>query len=231
MHKGPTYWVLTKLNWQLLLWQRPLRKIYIVKECRCGHESFVTNALLSHPPLNMLDETVFLGNTWLIIMENHVLRIHFQCVPEFSITNSSTGWFFNGSSRFSLPKWKTNYSLPEKLFSRNFHLFLILNIGRKKHPVLLQKVEVDIHIRLNAMARDKFLFVKIMRSTYGFHRSNCPNSWAPILKSNIGSPRVSQLSLQTVSPILSQSLLLSSIIFENWTELYTVRSDKPLIFN
>ena len=88
-----------------------------------------------------------------------------------------------------------------------------------------------IYIRLNAMARDIFLFVKIMRSTYGFHRSNCPNSWASILKSNIGSPRVSQLSLQTVSPILSQSLLLSSIIFENWTELYTVRSDKPLIFD
>ena len=123
MHKGPTYWVLTKLNWQLLLWQRPLRKIYIVKECRCGHESFVTNALLSHPPLNMLDETVFLGNTWLIIMENHVLRTHFQCVPEFSITNSSTGWFFNGSSRFSVPKWKTNNSLPEKLFQEIFIYF------------------------------------------------------------------------------------------------------------
>ena len=123
MHKGPTYWVLTKLNWQLLLWQRPLQKIYIVKECRCGHESFVTNALLSHPPLNMLDETVFLGNTWLIIMENHVLRTHFQCVPEFSITNSSTGWFFNGSSRFSVQNEKQITVYQKNFFQEIFIYF------------------------------------------------------------------------------------------------------------
>ena len=115
----------------------------------------------SYSPLNMLDDTVFLGNTWPILMENHVLRTHFQYLPNFSITIFSRGWFFNGSSRFSVPKWKASCSQPEIRFQEVFNLKKVhSNVNNSKY--LCNPFQLSTY----TMIKKPFIFIYISMKVF-----------------------------------------------------------------